>query len=416
MIDLSKYNYIQDDVVSRFLKYVQIDTTSDEEGSPNPTTTCQWDLANILVTELEDLGLLNAHVDENCFVYAVLPASDRVKSEPITFLSHLDTSPAVSGHNVKPLMRKSYQGEDLAYPYNDDLILSPTDCPKLLDYIGDHIITSSGDTLLGADDKAGIAEIMTSLRVLQSNPDILHPEIRVCFTPDEEVGAGTANINRLKLGRIAYTIDGGEIGELEDECFDAHSVKIQFKGHNVHPGKAKNIMINACKIAAEFISLLPSCESPENTENREGFYHVRSIKGDETIARVDLLLRDFLESNNEKRVELIETLAEFLRVKYDGLAIEIDHSHTYQNMKTVLDKYPQVIGKAEKVMLDLGINPLRRPIRGGTDGAKLCYLGIPTPNIFTGGFLYHSLKEWIPVSSMVKAVEVIVNLANSWAE
>lgn len=416
MIDLSKISYIQDDVVSRFLKYVQIDTTSDEEGSPNPTTTNQWDLANILVAELEDLGLAEVEVDENCYVYATLPATEGIKNGAITFLSHLDTSSAVSGNNVKPLIRKSYQGEDLAYPHNDELILSPKDCPKLLDYIGEHIITSSGDTLLGADDKAGIAEIMTSLKILKSNPDIKHPEIKICFTPDEEVGAGTVNINRSKLGKIAYTIDGGEVGELEDECFDAHSVRINFKGHNVHPGKAKNIMINACRIACEFVTLLPCKESPEATDKREGFYHVREIKGDESKATLSLILRDFSSDTNLKRIDLIESLAEFLRVKHEGVGIEVEHSNTYQNMKTILDKYPEVIDKAEKVMFELGINPLRRPIRGGTDGAKLCYLGVPTPNIFTGGFLYHSLKEWIPVSSMVKAVEVIVNLANSWAE
>lgn len=416
MIDLSRFTYLQDDVVNRFLNYVQIDTGSDEEGKPNPTTSNQWDLANILIKELEELGLSDIELDKNCYVYASLPASSNVKSQPITFLAHIDTSPAVSGKNVKPLLRKSYQGEDLAYPCNDKLILSPADCPKLLDYKGEHIITSSGDTLLGADDKAGIAEIMTALKILQSNPEIKHPEIRICFTPDEEVGAGTANIDISKLGQIAYTIDGGEIGELEDECFDAHSLRLIFKGHNVHPGKAKNIMINACKIAAEFVSLLPVNESPEHTEKREGFYHVRDIKGDESFASVDLLLRDFDEQINVNRLEVIENLIEFLRVKHSGIVIELEHSNTYKNMKTVLNKYPEVTAKAEKVMLELGINPLKRPIRGGTDGAKLCYLGLPTPNIFTGGFLYHSLKEWIPVSSMVKAVQVIVNLAHAWAE
>ena len=416
MIDLSKLSYLQDEVVSRFLRYVQIDTTSDDDGKPNPTTTNQWDLANILKYELEELGLEDIEVDENCYVYATLPASQGVKSNAISFLSHIDTSPAVSGKNVKPLLRKSYQGEDLAYPNNDDLYLLPSECPKLLDYVGDNIITSSGDTLLGADDKAGIAEIMTALMILRQNPDYLHPEIKICFTPDEEVGLGTANIKRDRLGTVAYTIDGGEIGELEDECFDAQSVKIVIEGRNVHPGKAKNIMINACKIASEFVTLLPSHESPENTEHRQGFYHLRSINGDESKASLELILRDFEEELNLGRIELIESVAELLRIKYPGVKIIVEHFNTYKNMKTVIDKYPEVIERAEKVMLDLGINPLKRPIRGGTDGAKLCYIGVPTPNIFTGGFLYHSLREWIPVSSMVAAVKVIVNLANSWTK
>lgn len=416
MINYATINFIEDDVISRFLRYVQIETTSDDNGSPNPTTTNQWDLANLLVTELKELGLEDVDLDENCYVYASLPSNLANNSHSISFLSHLDTSSAVSGKNVKPLIRKSYQGNDLAYPCNAELVLSPKECPQLLDYIGDNIITSSGDTLLGADDKAGIAEIITALKVLIMNPEIKRPEIKICFTPDEEVGAGTENINRNKLAKIAYTIDGGEIGELEDECFDAYSVKVTFKGHNVHPGKAKNIMINACKIASEFVNLLPAKESPENTENREGFYHVRSIQGDESFASVELLLRDFIESLNLARIDFLNSAIEFLKSKYPGVAIEIEHSNSYKNMKTVLNKHPEVLRKAEQVMLDLGINPLKRPIRGGTDGAKLCYLGIPTPNIFTGGFLYHSVKEWIPVSSMVAAVKVIVNLANSWTK
>lgn len=416
MIDFSNLTNIEDIVVLKFLKYVQIETTSDPDGTPNPTTTNQWDLANILVDELNELGLIDVEVDERCYVYGTLPASPKVKAEPLTFLAHLDTSPAVSGKGVKPLLRKSYQGEELAYPCNDELFLKPSECPKLLDYIGEQIITSSGDTLLGADDKAGIAEIMTALSMFKTNPDLLHPELKICFTPDEEVGAGTDHISREKIGRIAYTIDGGEIGELEDECFDASSVKITVLGRNVHPGKAKNIMINACKIASELVSLLPGQESPETTEGREGFYHVRYIQGDESKASIDMILRDFREEYNLRRVDFIESVAELLRIKYPGVQIIIKHSNSYKNMKTVLDKFPEIVKKAELVMLDLGINPLRTPIRGGTDGAKLCYLGIPTPNIFTGGFLYHSLQEWIPVSSMVAAVKVIIALSDSWTK
>ncbi len=403
-------------VVSRFLRYVQIDTTSDDEGTPNPTSPNQWDLANLLKAELNELGLTNVEIDEYCYVYATLPASPKIKTDAISFLAHLDTSPAVSGKEVKPLLRKDYQGEDLAYPSNDDLYLKPAECPNLLDYIGSNIITSSGDTLLGADDKAGIAEIMTALAILQEIPAITHPEIRICFTPDEEVGAGTAHIDLHKLGKIAYTIDGGELGELEDECFDAHSVKVTIKGRNVHPGKAKNIMINAGKIASEFVSLFPEHESPERTEGREGFYHIRNIQGNESEARVDIILRDFDKAINIQRIDFIHTLSEVLAMKYPGVEIKIEHSNSYRNMKAILDGHPEVIGRAESVFQQLDISPKRRPIRGGTDGATLSFLGVPTPNIFTGGFLYHSLREWIPVSSMVTAVKVIVGLANIWAD
>ena len=416
MIDFSKMLSIEDEVVSKFLRYVQIETTSDDNGPRNPTTTNQWDLANILKAELEELELKDVEVDDNCYVYATLPASADVKTDAITFLAHLDTSPAVSGKNVKPLLRKNYQGEDLAYPCNDELYLKPSECPQLLDYIGENIITSSGDTLLGADDKAGIAEIMTALAIFQKYPQFTHPELKICFTPDEEVGSGTDNIKREKLGKIAYTIDGGELGELEDECFDAQGVKITIIGRNVHPGKAKNIMINASKLAAEFVSLLPKQESPETTEGREGFYHVRSIHGDESKAIVDLILRDFELDKNLQRIEFIKSAKELLKLKYPDVKIKIDSSNTYRNMNTILNQYPEVVKKAEDVYMDLGINPLRTPIRGGTDGAKLCYLGVPTPNVFTGGFLYHSLSEWVPVSSMVSAVKVIIALANSWTK
>ncbi len=401
-------------VVDRFLKYVKYDTQSDEESTTFPSDPKQLELSKDLVNELLELGLKDAHMDENGYVIATLPSNSEKDVTTIGFIAHVDTSPAVSGKDVNPQIVKNYQGGDIELPNGKKIEAAFN--PELKDLVGYDIITTDGTTLLGADDKAGIAEIMDALNYLVTHPEVKHGTVKICFTPDEEVGAGTVNINRSKLGKIAYTIDGGEVGELEDECFDAHSVRINFKGHNVHPGKAKNIMINACRIASEFVTLLPCKESPEATDKREGFYHVREIKGDESKATLSLILRDFSSDTNLKRIDLIESLAEFLRVKHEGVGIEVEHSNTYQNMKTILDKYPEVIDKAEKVMFELGINPLRRPIRGGTDGAKLCYLGVPTPNIFTGGFLYHSLKEWIPVSSMVKAVEVIVNLANSWAE
>ncbi len=407
-------NQIKESVVERFIRYAKVYTTSDENGIKNPTSNNQYDLAELLKEELIALGLINVEVDDCCYVYATLPASKNVNGTPISFISHMDTSPAVTGENVKPIIHKNYKGDDLTYPDDETLTLSPKECPYLLDYIGDDIITASGISLLGADDKAGIAEIMTALEILINSDDIQHPELRICFTPDEEVGRGADSIDVNKLGKYAYTIDGGQIGELEDECFNAHGVEIVFTGKNVHPGSAKNLLINACKIASEFVTSLPANESPEHTEKREGFYHLSSISGNESQAKASLIIRDFDAAKNKSRIDFINSLQETFLIKYPGLIIDVTVKESYRNMNEVLKEVPQVVEKASNAMKDFDIKVLRTPIRGGTDGARLSFMGLPTPNIFTGGFLFHSKKEWIPVSSMVKAVQVIVRLAESW--
>lgn len=406
---------IKEIVVEKFLNYVKINTQSDDNNETIPSSQGQFELAKIVLKECEELGLQNIELDEKGYLYATLPASQNVKAPVLTFCAHFDTSPDASGENVKPIIRK-YSGQPLSYPDNPDLILDENICPKLAMFIGEDLITSSGTTLLGADDKAGIAEIMTALKILTIHPEIQHPEIKIVFTPDEETGRGTAFIKREKLGEIGYTMDGGVMGELEDECFNAWSAKLHFKGVNVHPGEAKNKMVNAVKIAARFSADLPEWESPEHTEKREGFYHVNEIRGDETEAFVSMILRDFDENINLKRVEYLKTLKETYLQKYPGLSIDLVCKESYRNMYEVLKQYPEVVFKAEKAIEKSGIQLIKTAIRGGTDGARLSFMGLPCPNIFTGGVLFHSTKEWVPVIALQKAVVVILNLCELWIE
>lgn len=407
--------FIRKDSLERFLRYVRVYTTSNEESNTNPSSKNQFELANLIKDELKALGV-NAEVDEFCYLYANLPASQGVNAPPISFIAHLDTSPAVSGENVKPIIHKGYDGGDIKYPDDPNLVLTPKDSPELLEFVGKDIITASGTTLLGADDKAGIAEIVSMVAAFIKFPELKHPEIRVCFTPDEEIGAGTAKIDINKLGKVAYTFDGGMIGEIENECFDAMGAKIRFIGLNVHPGYAKNKMINAAGIAARYYAMLPEYETPERTELREGFFHLLKISGDESEATLQFIIRDFEHSRNEKRVELLNSLKEFFEKKYSGLKIEIEIKEQYRNFKEVLDKTPEVTDFAIKAIEMAGIKPIRKAIRGGTDGARLSFMGIPTPNIFAGGLLFHSKKEWIPVEAFEKAVEVGIYLCQLWAE
>lgn len=416
MINFKEMNDIEKLVLDSFLKYVQIDTESDPSKETNPTTDNQWDLAKVLCEELKEIGLTDAVIDDHCYVYATLPASEGITIEPISFLAHMDTAPAVSGINVKPIIRKDYQGQDLAFPHNKDITLTPKDSPELLDFIGEDIITASGDTLLGADDKAGIAEIMTALKMLVKFPEITHPELKICFTPDEEVGLGTNSIDIDKLGKVAYTMDGGGIGEIEDECFDAHGVKINITGRNVHPGSAKNIMINAIRVANDFISLLPENETPEHTEKREGFYHIGDINGNESNVTIDMIIRDFEAEKNLHRIDYINNVVSLLSMKYPGVRIDVIHNEQYKNMNVVLKEHKDVSRKISEVLYELDIKTIKNPIRGGTDGARLSFMGVPTPNIFAGGYLFHSNKEWVPVSSMVAGVKVVIALAHKWAE
>lgn len=403
--------FLKETALKYFLKYVQISSQSNPESTSFPSSPEQIELGKVIVMDLKAIGIDNALIDESGYVYALLPCSEGVKANPISFLAHMDTSPAESGNHVKPIIHPNYQGDIITYIDNQELLLTPDDSPELLKFIGEDIITASGNTLLGADDKAGIAAIMAALELYIRYPEYKHPELRIVFTPDEEIGQGVDKIDISRLGTVGYTIDGGELGELEAECFDAYSAKIRFYGINVHPGSAKNIMVNAAAIAARYFSDIPEWQTPEHTEKKEGFFHLTEIKGDESEAQLSFIIRDFDQAYNEKRLKFLEQLKENYLLRYPGLKIETEFKHSYQNMYNVLKQHSEVIEKAAQAMEDVGIKVLRNAIRGGTDGARLCYMGIPTPNIFSGGVMYHSKREWIPVIALQKAAETIIRLS-----
>ena len=406
-----------DNAVERFLRYVKVWTTSDETVESVPTTKNQLDLGKMLVEELKELNLSDIIQDEFGFVYAHLPPSnDLEKVQPIGLIAHIDTSYSVSGKDVKPVIYKDYDGKDIKFAQDDELILNVSDSPRLKDYIGLDIITTEGDTLLGADNKAGIAEIMATCTAWKKFPDLKHGPIHVCFSPDEETGLGMTKVNKKKLPEICYTIDGGEMGELEYECFDAWRAIFKFKGLNVHPGYAKNKMINSIKIASMFFSDIPESESPEHTEKREGFFHLTKMQGngEETTAR--MIIRDYDVEKNKRRINYINTLKNAYEIRFPGLKIDIKFTHQYQNMLKFIEKKPSVINLAKQAIEKAGLEPIIHPIRGGTDGSKLSAQGILTPNIFSGGLLFHSRKEHIPTLALQKAAEVLIYLAEVWTE
>jgi tripeptide aminopeptidase len=416
MLNAEIKNFLLQEAKDQFLRYVQINTTSDEKSGKHPSTEGQWQLAQLLYDELKALELQEVELDEYGYVYGTLPASEGVTIQPLTFCAHIDTSPSESGNNVKPIIHEQYEGGIITFPDNQDLILSPQESPELKKFIGHTIITASGKTLLGADDKAGVAEIMAALAAFNQFKELSHPELRIVFTPDEEIGEGTLNIKAEKLGKIAYTLDGGAMGELEDECFDALRVKLLFHGLNVHPGEAKNKMVNAGAIAARFVVALPEYATPEHTEHREGFWHLTELHGTENRAELSLILRDFDQTNNMARRDYIKQLIQMFELRYRGLTIEMNVTEQYHNMRTIIEQYPDITEQAVKAIEAAGIQVIRKAIRGGTDGARLTFEGIPTPNIFTGGLLYHSKKEWIPEIALQKAAETIVYLCQLWTE
>jgi len=408
--------FLREEALSRFLRYVAVDTRSDEESSEHPSTPGQLNLARLVERELKELGLRDVELSAGGFLYGVLPASDGSKSPPLTFLAHFDTSPSESGAGVTPIIRENYDGGPIRFPKNPELVLTPEEEPDLLLFKGEPLITASGDTLLGADDKAGMAEIMAALAALVRFPGLTHPELRIAFTPDEEIGRGTDGIDLARLGKYGYTMDGGLIGELEDECFNAHKAVLLFKGRNIHPGYAKNKMINAAAIAARFIATLPEAESPEHTEKREGFFHLTELKGDENEAKATMIIRDFEAPENARRVELLRRLIAAFEIRYPGLEIRPAFTEQYRNMNEVLSQHPALVEKARRAMAAAGVQEIRKAIRGGTDGARLCFMGMPTPNVFAGGLRFHSKTEWIPVRALQKAGETIVHLCRLWAE
>ena len=382
----------------------------------HPSSEGQWVLARILREELLSLGLSHVDLDAHCYVYGSLSASQGCTGPPITLCAHLDTSPAESGAHVKPVVLENYDGGDIRSPGSGEKRLTTAESPELLQFIGETLIFSDGRTLLGADDKAGIAEILAALSAFKAFPELPHPELRIVFTPDEEIGAGADFIQLKRMGELGYTLDGGMLGEIEQECFDAWGLELTFKGRNIHPGYAKNQMINAAASAARFVAALPEWESPEHTEGRDGFYHVTEIGGSENEATVKLIIRDFDRSKNLGRLEYLKHLARIFERRYAGLEINVKAEDQYRNMKEVLSRYPEVVDKARKAIHDSGIPVRENPIRGGTDGARFSFLGVPTPNIFTGAMRVHSKTEWIPELALEKASEVIVRLCGLWTE
>ena len=401
------------EVLDRFLRYVKIDTQSMDDQEPTPSTENQFVLANLLVRELKELGLDDAKVDENCYVTATLPGN-YPSSKVVGLLAHMDTSPEVPGKNVKPQVIEDYKGGGIALPGAPGEAIPEE---QLVKYIGEDIVTSDGTTLLGADDKCGMAEIMTAVSMMVNDPTIRHGTIKIAFTPDEEVGRGVDKFDVKGFGAdLAYTVDGGEIGEIEDENFNAHTAYLNIMGYNVHPGYAYDKMTNAIRAMGDFIAMLPKDKAPETTRNREGYLHPIGFTGDVGAVRLKLLIREFSDEGSAELIGMLEDYAARLREMYPKAEIDLEITESYRNMKEELDKHPEVTANAIRAMHMSGVEPIRKPIRGGTDGSRLSFMGLPTPNIFGGGINFHSVREFVPVSSMEKAVEVILNLVGLYCE
>lgn len=403
-------------VVERFLKYVGYDTKSNPESETVPTTPGQLVLAKDIAKELEEIGMKDVSVDEKGYVMATLPSNIEKDVPTIGFIAHLDTSPDMSGKDVKPMIVKNYDGGDIVLNKENNVILSPKDFPDLKDYIGKELITTDGTTLLGADNKAGVAEIISAVEYLIENPEISHGTIKVGFTPDEEVGRGANHFDVEKFGAdFGYTVDGGPVGELEYENFNAAGVKVTIKGRNVHPGSAKNKMINSMEIAMELNSLLPENQKPQYTEGYEGFFHLISINGDVEGTTVQYIIRDHDREKFETKKKIMTSAVEFLNTKYNN-RLELDLKDSYYNMKEKIEPVMHIIETGKKAMEELGIKPDIKPIRGGTDGARLSYMGLPCPNIFTGGHNFHGKFEYIPTFAMEKAQDVILKIIELYSK
>jgi len=400
------------DIINRFIKYVTVDTESNPNNPAFPSTEKQWELAKILVDELKDIGMEEVDLDKNCYLMATLPSNVDYPVPTIGFIAHIDTSPDFTGANIKPQIIENYEGNDIVLNKEKNIILSPDYFSDLLLYKGQTIITTDGTTLLGADDKAGVTEIVSAMEYLIQHPEIKHGKIRICFTPDEEVGKGAHLFDVEKFGaEWAYTMDGSQIGELEYENFNAAGVKVTIKGKMVHPGYAKGKMINSMLIANEFMTHLPAQEVPEKTSGYEGFFHLHQIKGDVENTVLNYIVRDHDLDLYEKRKNLIQKIASDLNKKYGQNSIIVSIKDQYFNMKTKITPVMHIVDIAEEAIKELGITPLIKPIRGGTDGSQLSYKGLPCPNIFAGGHNFHGRFEYVPVESMIKATEVIVSIA-----
>lgn len=408
----------KDAIAARFMRYVQIDTQSDPQSGTHPSTEKQKDLGKILVEELKEMGISNAEMDEFGYVYATIQSNTEKKVPVICFCSHIDTAPDCSGYNVKPILHKNYNGEEIVLPDDPVQILSPVVYPYLKNHIGSDIITASGKTLLGADDKSGVAAIVQAAAYFMSHPDIKHGEIKILFTPDEEIGEGTAKLNMEKLGaQFGYTLDGGEAGSLEDETFSADAMTIVINGVIAHPGYAKNKLVNALKIGGEILHALPVNEwAPEATEKKEGFVHPVRFEGIAEKATLEFIIRDFDDEKLKRHGERLKKIADEVVNHYKGASLEFIVTEQYRNMKKVLDQNPEVIEYAAEAINRAGLKVITESIRGGTDGSRLSYMGLPCPNIFTGMQCIHSKLEWVGVNDMAKAAETIVHLGMIWEE
>lgn len=400
-----------ENLINRFIKYAKVYTTSDEDSTTTPSTQRQKNLAKILVEDLKEIGIDNAYMDDNSYVYGFVPANTDKICNTIGFIAHMDTAPAANGENVKPQIHKNYNGEDIILNKEKNIVLSIKEFPYLKEQIGKTLITTDGTTLLGADDKAGIAEIIEAIKYIIENKEIEHGPIAIGFTPDEEVGRGADLFDVKKFNaNFAYTIDGGHVGELEYENFNAAGAIVNIRGKSVHPGSAKDILINATTIGMEFHSLLPEDEVPEKTEGYDGFYMITDFKGGIESATLKYIIRDFAIENLQKRKDLLKNISERINEKYKSQLVKVDVHDEYYNMKKVIEPVMYVIELAKKSMLEADVIPKIVPIRGGTDGAKLSYMGLPTPNIFTGGANFHGIYEYISGEDMVKAKETIINI------
>lgn len=408
---------MKDKLIERFTSYVKIDTQSNEDNETCPSTEGQWTLAKQLVEELKDIGMTDVTIDDNCYVMATLPANTDKNVETIGFLAHLDTATDFTGKNVKPQIVKAYDGKDIILNQEKNIVLSPNEYPNLKNYHGQTLITTDGTTLLGADNKAGIAEIMTAMDYLIKHPEIKHGKIRVAFTPDEEIGRGPHKFDVEAFGAdYAYTVDGGPLGELQFESFNAAAAKVTIKGNNVHPGTAKNTMVNSIKIAMAFHYRLPADQAPEFTEGYEGFYHLLSLNGDTESSQLYYIIRDHDREAFEQKKSFISQLVDEFKQKYGEQSILLEMTDQYYNMRDQIEPVRHIVDIAAEAMKELDIEPVIEPIRGGTDGSQLSYMGLPTPNIFTGGENFHGKFEFVSVDHMIKAVETIVKISSLYEE
>ena len=408
---------VKKDLLNRFTRYVQVDTQSNEESDTCPSTPGQWDLLRMLENELREIGLEEIELDENGYLFATLPSNTDKDVPVIGFLAHVDTATDFTGKNVKPQVVENYDGGDIVLNKELNIVLSPKDFPSLKNYVGQTLITTDGTTLLGADDKAGVAEIVTAMDYLVKHPEIKHGKIRVAFTPDEEIGRGPHKFDVPRFGaKFAYTMDGGPLGELQYESFNAAAAKITIQGNNIHPGSAKGKMVNSIKIGMELNSLLPKEEAPEFTEGYEGFFHLLSFEGDVERTHMYYIIRDHDRAKFEEKKATLTKIVHKLQEKYGEETLKLDIKDQYYNMREKIEPVKEVLDYAKEAMERLGITPIIEPVRGGTDGSQLSFMGMPTPNIFAGGENMHGKFEYVSLETMEKATEVIVEIAKIFEE